>query len=130
MLKIRGIDHLNLNVKNLDETVSFYHTLFGLEVKESGKSSRGNPYAIIGKKDAFYLCLYENPEFGTGDDTVFNHLGINVEDFAPVLPLLKERNIEVHYGGVVDYGKSRSYYITDPNGIEIEISEKFGGALD
>ena len=28
MLKINGIDHLNLNVKNLDETVSFYQALF------------------------------------------------------------------------------------------------------
>lgn len=43
---------------------------------------------------------------------------------------LRERNIELAYGGgVVLQGKSRSMYILDPNGYEIELVEKLGGDL-
>ena len=31
-LSITGIDHLNLDVKNLDQTVEFYSKLFGFTV--------------------------------------------------------------------------------------------------
>jgi lactoylglutathione lyase len=34
------------------------------------------------------------------------------------------------YGGSVQWPKSRSVYISDPNGYEIELAEIWGGGLD
>ena len=42
---------------------------------------------------------------------------------------LQERKIKLEYDGVVQQGKSRSMYIRDPNGYEIELVEKLGGDL-
>ena len=33
-LKALSIDHANMNVKNLEESVDFYSTLFGFELKK------------------------------------------------------------------------------------------------
>lgn len=41
----------------------------------------------------------------------------------------KKMKVLVLYGGYVDWEKSRSVYITDPSGYEIEISELWGGGL-
>lgn len=119
MLNISHADHLNLNVKNLDQTIQFYHKLFGFEVREQGEHN-GNPYAIIGKERVFFLCLYER-----GEVSQLGHIGLHVKNFDEVEKVLKELGvkIEIEY----EYPESRSIYINDPNGIEIELSENFGG---
>jgi catechol 2,3-dioxygenase-like lactoylglutathione lyase family enzyme len=122
------IDHLNLMTDNLAKSVDFYRDIFDLEVKEEGKSSSGLPYAIIGATNSLYLCLYESRDNLSGGP--FNHLGINVENFDRFFDRLVQKNIPLLYGGVIDYPKSRSLYIQDPSGIEIEISSSFGGGLD
>lgn len=126
MLNIQSVDHLNLNVKNLQISVDFYSKHFGMSVKEEGIATRGNPYKIIGKPGSLYLCLYE------GDSSKslgrMNHLGIQVNDFDQALAYIKKEKIPVSYE-LIDYGVSRSIYIEDPDGMEIELSEVFGGGL-
>ncbi len=50
-------------------------------------------------------------------------------DFDGILEKLRERKIAINYGVVVQQGRSRSIYINDPNGYEIELVEKLGGDL-
>ncbi|MCO4792218.1 MAG: VOC family protein [Bacteriovoracaceae bacterium] len=130
MFNIIGIDHLNLNVKNLDNSKVFYKQVFDLDEKENGKSSTGNPYSIIGKKNGFYLCLYESIKTEEVPSGYMNHFGIHISDYDGIIKRLDKNKIPYLYGGHVEYSESRSVYITDPNGIEIELSEKFGGNLD
>ncbi|MBT3584539.1 MAG: VOC family protein [Halobacteriovoraceae bacterium] len=130
MLQISGIDHLNLNIVNLDKSIEFYNKVLGFEIKEEGTSPSGSPYAIIGSSERAYLCLYQNLESPLSEDRdkrYLNHLGFNITNFDDVKKSLKELgvNIDLEYG----YENSRSIYITDPNGLEIELSEKFGGGL-
>lgn len=130
MFDIKGIDHLNLNVRSLDLSKDFYKKLFDLDEKESGTSSLGNKYVIIGKKDGFYLCLYESIKTEEVPAGFFNHFGVNVSNYDGIIEKLDKERVPYEYGGHVEYPDSRSVYVVDPNGIEIEISEKFGGNLD
>jgi len=127
MIKINGLDHINLNVGNLIKSVNFYQNLFGFSIYESGVSSSGNDYKIIGLPGKLFLCLYENENSGKGG--AMNHFGINISDFDKSKDLLTQKNIESLYGGVINYNKSRSLYIADPDGNEIELSERFGGGF-
>ena len=129
MLNVKGLDHVNFNVKDLNETVNWYQDLFGFEVKEEGFGSTGNPYKIIGKPGAIYMALYENNE-GISDKNSLNHIGFNLDNFDESIKVLKDKGIALGYGGVIDYPESRSAYITDPNGLEIELSSNFGGGLN
>jgi lactoylglutathione lyase len=130
MIEIQRIDHLNMGVRNIAETAEFYRGLFGFEEKERGIGKEGEPFAIIGRADRVYLCIYEYGDLPLPDDNLFiHHFGLHVDDFDRALKELEERGIELNYGCVVQQGKSRSAYITDPNGYEIELAEKLGGDL-
>jgi lactoylglutathione lyase len=132
MFKFNGMDHLNLMVKNIDETVNFYNKVFNFEIKEEGISQKsGNRFAIIGRTNKGMLCIYEDLNF---DNTSSNlgHIGFNIDYKEGMIKYLKENDIKViHYqeSGVVNYPESSSIYIEDPNGYEIELSSNFGGGL-
>lgn len=122
MLTVNSIDHINFFVKNLEESVRFYCTLFGLTEKESGTATHG-PYKIIGKEQV-HLCIYEKPDLEIGEG--INHFGFNIKNFDYIVATCKKMNVP-HY--VYQWEKSRSVYIEDPNGYEIELSEIQGGGL-
>lgn len=122
------IDHLNFNVSNLNNSVEFYTKLFNFEEKERGKSSSGTDYAIIGHPERFYMCLYQNT--ANVEQRGFNHFGVNVDRFDEMVQKLIANNIEIQYGGEVNWPKSRSAYILGPDNEEIEITERFGGDLN
>ena len=75
------------------------------------------------------MALYESSHDELQENQL-NHLGFNLENFDESIDLLKGKGIELGYGGDIDYPKSKSAYITDPNGVEIELSSNFGGGLN
>jgi catechol 2,3-dioxygenase-like lactoylglutathione lyase family enzyme len=128
MLNISHVDHLNLNVSNLNDSVRFYQNLFGFKVFEQGQSSNNNPYKIIGLPNSLFLCLYENKSAVQSGS--LNHVGIHIMgDFEKAREDLEAIGVGVEYGGMVEYPDSRSLYISDPDGNKIELSEVFGGGL-
>lgn len=124
-LQTSGIDHLNLQVKNLKESVDFYNNLFGFSVLKEQPEDESK---IIGN-DKVKLCLYESPDFKGYKKNGFYHFGLHIENFADVIQKCTEMNVQVLYGGPVQWEKSKSVYIKDPNGYEIELTEVFGGGL-
>ena len=128
MIKTTGIDHLNINIKNFEETIGFYQKHFGFELKEEGKSGSGNLFKIIGLKDKLYLALYEIP-YNEKETGHVNHIGLHVENFDETIKYIKEQGIKITMD-TYQYPYSRSIYIEDPNGLEIELSEVFGGDLN
>jgi catechol 2,3-dioxygenase-like lactoylglutathione lyase family enzyme len=131
MIEVKQMDHLNMGVRSIAETEKFYRDLFGFEEKERGIGMDGEPFAIIGSADRVYLCIYEYGDLPLPDENLFiHHFGFYIDDFDLALKEIQERKIELGYGGgVVQQGKSRSIYIHDPSGYEIELVEKLGGDL-
>jgi len=127
-LKATSMDHVNMNVKNLTQSVEFYKNLFGFEIRKADNSPNklDAPSQIIGN-DSIKLCLYEDPQMSTGGGIA--HFGFHVANFDQIMDKCKELNVEVLYGGPVEFEKSRSVYIKDPSGYDIELSEVSGGGL-
>jgi len=126
-LKATSIDHVNMKVKDLEQSVKFYKNLFGFEIKQEENANKLDaPSKIIGN-DTIKLCLYEvsdmSPEGGIA------HFGFNIANFNQVIEKCKELGVQVLYGGIVDWEKSKSVYIVDPSGYEIELGEISGGGL-
>ncbi|MEE9162552.1 MAG: VOC family protein [Candidatus Neomarinimicrobiota bacterium] len=121
-LNATAIDHVNMTVKNLDESVSFFQRLFGFETVQDQPEQDSK---IIGN-GSIKLCLYEDPnlEIGAG----INHYGFHVENFDAVVEKCRALGVPMPYD-TVDWGRSRSVYIIDPSGYEIELSEVPGGGL-
>lgn len=117
-----------MNVKNLTQSVEFYKNLFGFEIRKDDNSPNklDVPSKIIGN-DSIKLCLYEDPQMSTSGGIA--HFGFHVANFDQIMDKCKELNVEVLYGGPVEFEKSRSVYIKDPSGYDIELSEVSGGGL-
>lgn len=127
-LHVTSMDHVNMNVKNLEESVDFYKKMFGFEIRKEDNSPNklDAPSKIIGN-DSVKLCLYEDPQMSPGGGIA--HFGFHVANFDQIIAKCKKLNVEVLYGGSVEFEKSRSVYIKDPNGYDIELSEVSGGGL-
>jgi len=127
VLKARMIDHVNMKVKNLDESVEFYKNLFGFVIKqEENQNKIDAPSKIIGN-DSIKLCLYEIPNMSPEGGIA--HFGFNVENFDEVISKCEELGVEILYDGVINWEKSKSIYIVDPSGYELELGEVSGGGL-
>ncbi len=121
-LHVTTLDHVTFYVKNLAESVNFYTALFGFEIKKEQPADRS---LIIGN-DAIKLCLYEDPEKAKSGGIA--HFGLHVQNFPEIVGKCESLGVPMPYG-IVSWEKSRSIYIVDPNGYEIELSEVKGGGL-
>ena len=127
VLKARMIDHINMKVKNLDESVKFYKNLFGFVIKqEENQNKIDAPSKIIGN-DSIKLCLYEVPDMSPEGGIA--HFGFNVENFDEIISKCEELGVKILYDGVINWEKSKSVYIVDPSGYELELGEVSGGGL-
>jgi lactoylglutathione lyase len=126
-LHATSIDHVNMKVKNLDQSVQFYKNLFGFVIKQEENPNKTDvPSKIIGN-DSIKLCLYQVP--GMTPEGGIAHFGFHVENFEEVITRCRNLGVGILYGGEVDWEKSKSVYIVDPSGYEIELSEISGGGL-
>ena len=123
ILKVSSIDHINMSVKNLAQSVEFYKNLFGFEIKKEQPEEKSK---IIGN-DNVKLCLYEDSEMKP--EGAIAHFGFHVENFDEIIKTCESLGVKIYYDGPVQFEKSRSIYISDPNGYDIELSEVFGGGL-
>jgi catechol 2,3-dioxygenase-like lactoylglutathione lyase family enzyme len=126
----RCLDHVNMGVSDLDRSAAFYTALFGLEVKEEG-SSPGGRWCIIGAPGRFYLCLGEmrSSERFRAQGIHINHVGFVVDDIDETVDRIRALGLWLEGDKTFDWPRSRSAYITDPDGYMIEITNRFGGGL-
>jgi len=126
MLKTTGIDHVNILVRDLDETTDFYAGLLGFEVLEDMPDHNGR---IIGNEWA-KLAVYESDDFRHDRNrSGFTHVSFHIENFDDITTRCEELGVTVKYGGPVQWPRSRSIYVDDPDGYEVELSEVWGGGL-
>jgi len=133
-IAVTGLDHLTLKVRDLQKSLEFYQQVFNFEMKEDATQEQ-DPWAIIGIPNKIYLCLYQYEDCDTSNNSIF-HWGFNVgSEIHATSKKLQKLGVPVQYledgnDGVVDYPHSKSLYISDPDGYEIELSSLCGGGLN
>ncbi|MBK7304122.1 MAG: VOC family protein [Saprospiraceae bacterium] len=115
IIKITGIDHIKMEVNNVQETVDFYSKLFGFKILEGTPS---HP-CIIGN-DAVKLCIHQ------GESSIW-HFGFHVENYEEIKPICGEHHAQL--GMEAHWAHSDSEYVIDPCGREVELSRVWGGGL-
>jgi catechol 2,3-dioxygenase-like lactoylglutathione lyase family enzyme len=130
--KITELDHIVLNVNDVDRSLTFYTEILGLQGERvedfrAGKvgfpSVRINGSTII---DLFPSKSSAGRVIGGKNNGNLNHfcLVVGAEDFSGIVAYLAANEISVREGPVSRWGargRATSVYFLDPDGNEIEI---------
>lgn len=138
-MRIVQLDHIVLNVRDVDRALKFYHGLLGLEALRleafrAGKvpfvSVRINAETII---DLFPLTGDASGGTGRGDEQQvnLNHfcLVTETEDMAALKARFEQEGLAVERGPSVRWGargNGSSFYVRDPDGNVIEMRSYAG----
>jgi lactoylglutathione lyase len=124
---LKHLDHLNMTVTDLTETVEWYRRILDFEQVEEG-IYEGQPWAIIRSGDAM-LCLYERPGYTLPEKAAraaaqghgLNHLALRITDAGAWAARVQSEGLPLHFGGVTHWPNSTAWYIQDPTGYSIEV---------
>ena len=119
------IDHVSLNVADLDASVAFYSDVIGL--KEIPAAAKGRRWFSLGRGVAVHL-LGGRTEPVADNRSV--HLALTTDNLEPILQRLKERKIAwsdfAGTQGAVSTGRTdgvRQVFFRDPDGYWIEVND-------
>jgi len=118
------VEHANINVADLDETVAFLMTaLPHFKVRHRGTYLDGVPWLHIGT-DATYLALNQPPGEIAQESSRFNHIGFVVEDAIAVRRRCLEAGYQDQEGFISPpHPHRKRIYILDREGLEWEFVE-------
>lgn len=90
MVQVHGINHVALDVTDIDEAVEFYTDVFGVDVLNR---EGGNAWLDFGGRFDF-LALFEKPDVGR--DPKDGHWGLVVEDLEEVRQRAEQWDVEFY----------------------------------
>ncbi len=110
-----------LNVKDLDESITFYTEIIGLEVVRRFDSGHGE-IAFLGKGETqIELIQVGNKEsINVGLDISW---GFETENLDKTLKLLEEKGVKVLTDVIQPNPFIKFVMVSDPNGMKIQIAE-------
>ncbi len=114
------LDHINMSVDDLQTSIDWYHKVFKFEVVEKGEHN-GKPFAIVRNNESM-LCLYQLPERQSPEKSPHHrvfHYGLRIENQHAWEEHVVALNLQPNL--VWDYPHSKSWYLSDPTGHEIEV---------
>lgn len=132
-IKISELDHIVLNVGDIERSLKFYTGVMGLKAERldefrSGKvgfpSVRINADTIIDLFPSQERQSMDNVAEKTAGNLNHFCMVTGKEDFAGIVDYLKENSIAIREGPVSRWGargRATSVYFLDPDGNEIEI---------
>lgn len=124
-IKLLGIDHVALSVKDLDKSLEFYTKILGLKVTEREYSKPGIEYFLDCGTSLIGLIQgdpkgdhHELQDGGVGG----NHVSfrVNTQDFDKMCEEIKDLGLEITYQKKRE--KSWSLYFKDLDGNKLEIT--------
>ena len=124
-MKLDGIHHIALNVKDLDRAEKFYTEVLGFSVTH--RFSKGLRHLMLDTGNAA-IALFEAPDLETRasldqlSETGYMHLAFKTtrERFDQIIAEMKEKQVTID-SGPVRRGNGDSIYFNDPDFNHLEI---------
>ncbi len=124
-MHVKHLDHLNMSVSNLEESLAWYARVFGFKRVEGGVRN-GVAWAIVRAGEAM-LCLYEHAGRARPDPMGHNvhglsHFALRITDREAWVATVEREQLELEWDGEVTWPNSTAWYVLDPTGYEIEVA--------
>ena len=112
-MKVRGLNHLTLAVRDLDTSIAFYRDLLGFALRARWD---GGAYLEAG---SLWLCLSRDDHVTGMPDATYTHFALDVaaQDFEPLA-----RRVQAEAPIWQDNrSEGQSLYVLDPDGHKLEL---------
>jgi lactoylglutathione lyase len=127
----KNINHISINVKNLDESIRFYRDILNFEQLKSVDMPHMDldvTYFKLPGGDAMLELIHynQNKEITTevSDGGILRHIAFTVDDVDKVAEYLEGKGIELSMGPEdLDRLGIRVILIKDPNDVELEFCQ-------
>jgi catechol 2,3-dioxygenase-like lactoylglutathione lyase family enzyme len=131
--RIKELDHIVLNVGNIDRSLNFYTGVLGLPPERLEEFRAGKvSFPSVRINSGTIIDLFPTPaadgvrKAGEKSNGNLNHfcMVVGQEDFAGIVDYLNANNVTIREGPVARWGargRATSVYFLDPDGNEIEI---------
>ncbi len=120
---LKGVDHVDLVVSDMDRAIEFYSEKLGLKINQDGRPDGGSKHTFLGDERGSFLALEEHP--GLRDERfgkqMLGHLAFAVNDVEAALAELSRQGVAITGERTDEDGKAKSYYFNGPDGIRLEI---------
>jgi catechol 2,3-dioxygenase-like lactoylglutathione lyase family enzyme len=128
-LRITAMDHIVLNVTDIERSLAFYINVIGLKGERVDQFRRGEvgfPSVRISESTLIDLMKVDAPPLTEGAPRNLNHYCMVAEslDLPALVEMLQRNDVPVLRGPVSRWGargQAMSVYLLDPDGNEIEI---------
>ena len=128
-MRVKKLLHTRMRVSDMDQTISFYRDVLGLQVLERKTSPRGSHLAFLSvpnSDELIELCSF--PPSGpvkVQEDLI--HLAFEVENLDETIRTLNAKQVKITDGPTTTSSGSRFIFIDAPDGYEVELIEKLPG---
>ena len=130
-IDVVDLDHVAIEVTDLERALSFYHDLLGMPIRDRDRYDAGEvPYvAVVAGGRHLHLVPTDTDEIDVGGDHVCLLLRSDEidsrEELETLLETLRDRGIEVEEGEPYRrygaYGRAWAAYVRDPDGRRVEL---------
>jgi glyoxylase I family protein len=120
---LKGVDHVDLVVSDMEQSITFYTEKLGLKIRYDGRPDGGRKHTFLGDGRAAFLALEEDRGFKAerpGKERL-GHLAFTVDDVEAARTELARRGVAITGDRTDEDGKAKSYYFSGPDGIRLEI---------
>ncbi len=128
-MRVKKLLHTRMRVSDMEQTLTFYRDILGLDIVEKKISPRGSQLAFLAvpnSEELIELCSFPaSGSVSVQEDLV--HLAFEVDDIQQTIQELKQKGIPITDGPTQTSSGSTFIFIDAPDGYEIELIQRPDG---
>lgn len=92
---LRKVEHVGIQVRNLDRSIKFYTEVLGLPLRKRVRLNETTELAFLPLGEFEIELICKSTEYTYAKEGIVHHLGFTVDDVAGVLDRLRKHGVEL-----------------------------------
>lgn len=120
---LRKIEHVGIQVRNLDRSIGFYTEVLGLTLRKRVRLNETTELAFLPLGDSEIELICKSTEYIFAKEGIVNHLTFRVDDVAASLDHLRKHGVELIHQQPLFMEKlgTRIAFFWGPDGEKLEL---------
>jgi lactoylglutathione lyase len=127
---IRKVEHVGIQVRNLDRSIKFYTEVLGLPLRKRLRLNETTELAFLPLGDFEIELICKSTEYNYAKDSIVHHLGFTVDDVAGALERLRKHGVELIHEQPLFLDKMDVHiaFFWGPDGEKLELLQRRAAA--